>query len=320
MSKQIRKFDPVVENKPEVIVTYKGFDAELKCRGFQYEIGATYTHDGVVSVCESGFHGCENPLDVWTYYGPFDSRFAVVEQFGEIARHSQDSKIVSASIAIKTEIPFGEFVRHAVQWVIDHCSENVKDGGKLATSGYCAKLATSGDRAKLAASGDRAKLATSGGCAKLATSGDYAQLAASGDRAQLAASGDSAKLAASGSYAQLATSGNYAQLATSGDRAKLATSGDYAQLVTSGNYAQLAASGDRAQLAASGEHSVIASSARNAVARGAVGTWISLAEYDADVKCVGFATGCVGKDGLEPDVYYRADGGKLVKVIVGAIE
>ena len=47
-------------------------------------------------------------------------------------------------------------------------------------------------------------------------------------------------------------------------------------------------------------------------AKGGNGTWISLAEYDRNNKCVGFATGCIGQDGLLPDTYYRAVGGKLV--------
>lgn len=93
-----------------------------------------------------------------------------------------------------------------------------------------------------------------------------------------------------------------------------AASGYNAQLAASGDYAQLAASGNRAQLAASGDNSVVASAGYNASAKGAHGTWIALAEFDENGKCVGFATGKIGSDGLKPETFYKAQNGKLVEV------
>ena len=301
------------------VVAFKGFDAEFKCRGYQFEVGKTYEHDGKVIACESGFHSCENPLDVLSYYSLCDSKFAVVEVSGELSRHDGDSKIASARLHIKAELSLPEFVKAAVAYVIAACKigDNVQSASghyaQLAASGHYAQLAASGHSAQLAASGDYAQLAASGHSAKLAASGHYAKLAASGDYAKLAASGDYAKLAASGHYAQLAASGHSANLAASGDYAQLAASGHSANLAASGHSAKLAASGDYAQLAASGKDSIIASSSYNATAKGAAGTWISLAEFNREGKCIGFATGYIGQDGLLPDTYYRAQGGKLVQ-------
>ena len=185
------------------VISYKGFDKDLKCRDFQFEVGKTYTHSGAVIVCESGFHACENPWDVLSYYNIVDSRFCVVEQSGDLQRHGDDSKIASASITISAELKLPDFVKSCVDWLLKTCSV-----GTEAASGYGSQLAASGDGSRLAASGDRSRLAASGYDSQLAASGYDSQLAASGNDSQLAASGYGSRLAASGYGSRLAASGN----------------------------------------------------------------------------------------------------------------
>ena len=176
------------------IISYKGFDSNLKCRDFQFEVGKTYTHTGVVKACESGFHACENPWDVLSYYPIIDSRFCVVEQSGEIRTHDDDSKVASASITISVELKLPEFVKACVDWLIKGCSAGTE--------------AASGAYSQLAASGNGSRLAASGNASRLAASGNGSRLAASGYASRLAASGNASRLAASGDYSQLAASGN----------------------------------------------------------------------------------------------------------------
>jgi hypothetical protein len=170
------------------VIAFKGLDQDFKCKGYQFEAGKTYEHMGRVAACESGFHACESPLDVWTYYGPAESRFALVELSGELSRHEGDSKIAAARIHIKAELVLPDFIKRAVTWMIN-CA---KAGDEVqAASGDYSQLAASGDSSRLAASGNSSQLAASGDSSRLAASGNYSQLAASGDSTRHAASGPS---------------------------------------------------------------------------------------------------------------------------------
>ena len=301
------------DEKPTAIIAYKGFDKDLRCRGFQFEVGKTYTVDGEIVACSNGFHACTNPLDVWNYYPIINddgelNRFAVVTQGGALSRNNDaDSKVASASITIDIELSLPAFIKRAIDFVVDLTKSD-------ASSGDYATNASSGDNATNASSGYNAKNASSGDYAKNASSGDYAKNASSGDNATNASSGYNATNASSGNYATNASSGYNATNASSGDYATNASSGDNAKNASSGNYAKNASSGNYGRNSASGANSVIMSAGVGTLNKGPVGTWIGAAEYDDSGNCIGIVRGCVGQDGIEPDTWYIARGGKLAKV------
>jgi hypothetical protein len=287
-----------------VVIGYKGFDTDLKCRGFGYEVGKSYEHDGPVKACKSGFHACENPLDVFSYYGPVDARFCLVEMSGELSRRSEDSKIASAKITIKAEIGLPQIIADSVKWIMALCKASALGAE-----------AASGDYSQLAASGDYSQLAASGDYSQLAASGDYSQLAASGDYSKLAASGDSSKLAASGDSSKLAASGDYSQLAASGDSSKLAASGYSSKLAASGDSSKLAASGDSSQLAASGKKSVACAAAPNCTASAGELGCIVLTRWVGIENRYRVSVGYVGENGIKPNVIYKiGSAGEFVEV------
>ena len=119
-------------NKP--IIAYKGMDKNMKCRGFQYEVGKTYEMDGPVEACDSGFHACERPLDVFGYYGPANSRFFEVEQSGELSKGDDDSKVASSKIKIGAEIGIPGLVKAQIEYVKAHTNMEHTDP-KAATAG-----------------------------------------------------------------------------------------------------------------------------------------------------------------------------------------
>ena len=164
------------------IKSYKGFNKDLTCRGFQYEVGKEYTHDGDIEVCESGFHACENPLDVLNFYGDIlDNRYCEVEQSGDIK--TDDNKTVSSKIKIKAEVGFAGLFKAGIEWL-----KEVTDPKKIDT-----KETTHNDNG--------------GDSAQIGSSGYYAQIGSSGDSAQIGSSGDSAQIGSSGYYAKIDSTG-----------------------------------------------------------------------------------------------------------------
>ena len=133
----------------ETVIAYKGFDKNMQCRGFQYEVGKSYTHDGNVKACEAGFHACEHPLNVFDYYAPNESRFAVVELSGVFSREEGvDTKVAAGSITIKAEVGIPDLVASAVKWVMDRCTPE----GSAAT-GYHGAASATGDHGAASATG-----------------------------------------------------------------------------------------------------------------------------------------------------------------------
>lgn len=124
-------------------MNYKGFDKDLKCKGFQYEIGKEYECENAVA-CETGFHACERPLDVFSYYPPASSRYCEVEQSGKTDTNSDDSKVASTKIKIGAEIGIPGLVKAQIEYVkahttMEHTAPEVATAGDCgaATAGYC---------------------------------------------------------------------------------------------------------------------------------------------------------------------------------------
>jgi len=128
------------------ITAYKGFDADWTCRGFKYAIGKSYSHDGVVKACGSGFHACEHPLDVFKYYPPSTSKFAAVEQSGDISRDEGDTKIASRHIKIKGELSIAGLVSAAIEYVTSRC-DPVNPESAASATGYRGAASATGKHA-----------------------------------------------------------------------------------------------------------------------------------------------------------------------------
>ena len=320
------------------LVSYKGFDADWTCRGFQYEVGKTYEHDGPVVACESGFHGCEYPLHILRYYRPASSVYAVVRQGGTIDRHAEDSKIASSRLSVTVQIDIAGLVKAAIKYTLDRCTpaegahtdeanRSVSANGtrKSATasgysgaataSGYSGAATASGYSGAATASGDYGAATASGYSGAATASGNYGAATASGHYGAATASGDYGAATASGNYGA-ATASGYSGAATASGHYGAATASGYSGAATaSGDYGAATASGDYGAATASGYSGAATASGFNGRARGAIGCALFLVHRDADRKITHAKALIVGRDGIKPDTYYRLDdGGNAVEV------
>ena len=275
------------------IKSYKGFDKNLKCRDFQYEIGKEYEMDGEIKVCSRGFHACESPFEVFDHYPMIDSRFCEVEQDGNISKEDRGTKICSSKIKIKAELKLADMINLGVEWL-----KEITSPKKMKTS---------------------IKDNSSGNGAQIGSSGYVAQIGSSGNGAKIGSSGNGAQIGSSGNGAQIGSSGYGAQIGSSGDGAKIGSSGDGAQIGSSGDGAQIGSSGDGAKIDSTGEGCVIMCAGINSVAKASKGSWITLSEWSYSNKKKRYIPVCVKTefvDGekIKADTYYKLAGGVFKEI------
>ncbi|ECV0011821.1 hypothetical protein C9G23_09615 [Salmonella enterica] len=168
------------------IVTFKGFNKDLKCRDFQFEIGKTFHHDGKVEACGSGFHACECPFDVFSYYPPAESRYAETISFGVTDRKEEgDTKIASASITIKAELTLPQFIQRGIEWIWSKIDKSLEQ--QIMTGDWSAATNT----------GDRSAATNTGNWSAATNTGNWSAAEVSGSQSVAASLGIEGKARAS---------------------------------------------------------------------------------------------------------------------------
>ena len=145
---------------------YNGFDKDLKCRGFQYEVGGEY-EEQEANICRKGFHACENPLDTLRYYRPGDSRYCDVKLDDNGQRNNDDSKVCGKKIKIGAEIGLDGVIKAGTRFIFEKCDGATEDhvsgeSGNVAASGWSGNAVASGESGNAAASGESGNAAASG--------------------------------------------------------------------------------------------------------------------------------------------------------------
>ena len=188
------------ENK---IKSYKGFNSDMTCRGFQFEVGKDYEQKGNIEACENGFHACENPMDVFGYYPPSNSRYCEIEQSGSIDRG--EDKIASSKIHIRCEIGLSGIIQAGVKFILDKvnwkndnatntgdrsAATNTGDYSAATNTGYRSAATNTGYYSAATNTGDRSAATNTGDCSAATNTGDRSAATNTGDCSAATNTGD----------------------------------------------------------------------------------------------------------------------------------
>lgn len=299
----------------KVIRGYKGFDKDLRCRDFQYEVGKEYECDKAV-ICKKGFHFCENPIDVLYYYSPCEynglSRFCEVEGSGEFDR--KNDKLCCTKIKIIRELTLQEFAEECRKYSIKKKSKlknffarklkktRVITNCPLVVNKRIPKFVDNVTDHSIVVNMPRASVVDN--------KGDYSIVYNVGNMSSVNNSG---------SFSLLANRGNFSVVNSEGFDSLIADMSDFSHVIASNKGAVSVTTGSFSLAAAKTEDSFAIAAGFKAKAKGALGSWIVLAERDAwngnyypvkEVKAFK-----VDGETIKPDTSYRLVDGKPIEVI-----
>ena len=184
----------------EAIKSYKGFNKDMTCRGFQYDEGKEYEESNAL-VCENGFHACEYPLDCLGYYSPSESVYHEVEQSGKLSKESGDTKVASTKIKIGAKLSIAGLVEAAIEYTKERVKPEADSDdykGASSATGNCGASSATGNCGASSATGDYGASSATGNCGASSATGNYGASSATGNYGASSATGNCGSSSATG--------------------------------------------------------------------------------------------------------------------------
>ena len=330
-------------NENKVVKCWKGFDSNLKCLGFQYEVGKTYEIDNEESVelCKTGFHAVPetmSPLKVFNYYCPSCSRYCEVEISGRIIEG--DDKIVGSRITIVREIGIQGIVSAHEEWVKKNAEEGCKekkqhcvvDYSSSSNTGYyssssntgnCSSSSNTGDRSSSSNTGKYSSSSNTGNFSSSSNTGKYSSSSNTGDYSSSSNTGNCSSSSNTGNYSSSSNTGyrssssntgNCSSSSNTGDFSSSSNTGNCSSSSNTGNYSSSSNTGYRSSAEVSGKDSVAVVTGKDGIARGSLGCALFLTERNEDYEIVAVKAVIVDGKKVKANTWYKLVNGELTEV------
>ena len=262
------------------MIAYKGFDKDLKCKGFQYEIGKTY-EEPEAELCKCGFHACKYPLDVFRYYAPSSSRYCVVElEDVSESTDANETKCCAKKITILREITVNDMIQASVSYLKKHYNFNTTNTGSRSVA------TNTGDQSAATNTGDQSAATNTGSRSVATNTGDWSAATNTGSRS-------------------VATNtGNWSAATNTGDRSVASNTG---------NWSTATNTGDWGTAEVSCKESIAIVTGYQSKASGEIGCWLVLTERDDEWHIVSMQAVKVDGKEILPNVYYTLKDDKVVE-------
>lgn len=252
---------------------YKGFDENLKCRGFQYEVGKEYETE-TAELCSSGFHACENPLDVFNYYDP-TNRFCEVDLDATDEVNDKDSKRCGKHIKVVAEIGLSGLIKAGVKFILDKVSwENNFDSN----------------------------------------TGDFSVATNTGDYSAATNTGVFSAATNTGNRSAATNTGDFSAATNTGNHSVATNTGNFSAATNIGNHSVATNTGDFSAAEVNGTESIAVVTGFKSKAKGSLGCWLVLTERDADYHILDVQSVKVDGENFLSNTFYTLKNGEIIPV------
>ena len=285
-----------MEEENVVIKGYKGFDKELKCRGFLYEVDKEYEQGGEIKCCNNGFHFCENPFDVFSYYPPNDSRYCEVHGSGKYDKDNDDSKVSVSKIKIGFEIGLKGLIDAGIKFILDKVNWEES------------KATNTGNQSAATNTGDESAATNTGYQSAATNTGNQSAATNTGNRSAATNTGYQSAATNTGDRSAATNTGYQSAATNTGDQSAATNTGDESAATNTGN---------RSAASVEGFESIAIVTGYDCKAKGSLGCWIVLTErgeWDGNtypIKCV--KSFKVDGKKVKSNTWYKLINGKLTK-------
>ena len=310
---------------------FKGFDKDLKCRDFQYEIGKEYTEEKA-DICNCGFHACEFPMDVFGYYPPSDSRYCEVELEENGQKSSDDSKRVGKKISVKAEIGIAgiikagvEYIKEQVDWEDDKATNtgnksaatNTGDYSAATNTGYHSAATNTGYYSAATNTGYQSAATNTGNYSAATNTGDQSVATNTGDYSAATNTGNYSAATNTGDHSAATNTGNQSAATNTGYQSAATNTGNKSAATNTGDYSAATNTGYQSAAIVEGKESIALATGIDSKAKGKIGCFIVLSEWkeiDNEYHIVDVKSAKVDGKNIKEDTFYTLKDGKFVEV------